>query len=184
MRMIGEMRRLICLLTAAVFVAAPLATAGAAMGEQHREHSAPRGEGRGEPGRWMGGGRGAPAPQPYRGGGEFRGEGRLDPRADPRFDPRGDPRFDPRGDPRYEYRGEQRVDPRYDPRGYAPAPNAYGAPPRRGGYLAPDSDRGPVQDYARQHLRPPPRGYEWVRTPSGMALVSQSTHQVFDVVPY
>jgi Ni/Co efflux regulator RcnB len=41
-----------------------------------------------------------------------------------------------------------------------------------------------IQDPGRYRLRPPPRGYDWVRTPAGMALVSRSTGQVFDVVPY
>lgn len=95
-----------------------------------------------------------------------------------------DPRNDPRADPRYDYRSEQQMDPRYDPRGYGPAPYAYSSAPRRGGYLGPNAETGEIQDYGRNHLRPPPRGYMWVRTPRGMALVSQSTRQVFDVVPY
>jgi Ni/Co efflux regulator RcnB len=76
------------------------------------------------------------------------------------------------------------MDPRYDPRSYAPPPYAYSAAPRRGGYLGPNAETGAIQDYSRNHLRPPPRGYMWVRTARGMALISQSTHQVFDVVPY
>ena len=61
-----------------------------------------------------------------------------------------------------------------------PAP--YAASPRRGGYL---SQGGPViEDPGRYRLRPPPPGYDWVRTPGGMALVSRATGQVFDVVPY
>ena len=177
MRMIGEMRRLTSLLAAALLVAGPLATTSGAMaggrhegrGEQRSQQQAPRGGNRaGENGRWGGGaGRGGPPPQVYRGGGEYRGGGRSG-------------QVDPRG----EYRGEQRVDPRYDPRANSPPPNAYGGAPRRGGYLGPNSDGGPIQDYAAHRLRPPPRGYEWVRTPGGMALVSQSTRQVFDVVPY
>jgi Ni/Co efflux regulator RcnB len=171
--MIGEMRRLISYLTAAVLVAGPLAAAGGAMAKEHRN------EGRGPPAR-MEERRGGPMregpPGGYRGGGpEYRGGGAYE-----RVDPRGDPR----GDPRYDYRSEQRADPRYDPRGYGPPPSAYGAAPRRGGYLGPGAGGDVIQDYGRNRLRPPPRGYEWVRTPGGMALVSQSTHQVFDVVPY
>jgi Ni/Co efflux regulator RcnB len=177
--MVGEMRRLMSLLAAAALVAGPLATAGSATGKEHHdgggrpEQRGGRGEGRGEDGgRWMGGGRGMPAPQPYRGG-EYRGGGydRADPRMAPRTDPRG-------------YRGEPTFDPRYDPRGYGPPPGAYGAAPRRGGYLGPGSGGQVIQDYERFRLRAPPRGYEWVHTPGGMALVSQATGQVFDVVPY
>ena len=40
------------------------------------------------------------------------------------------------------------------------------------------------QDPGRLHLRPAPRGYEWMQTPSGMALVQQGTGRVYDVVPY
>ena len=41
-----------------------------------------------------------------------------------------------------------------------------------------------IQDPGRYRLRAPPRGYMWVRTPNGMAMVSQSTGQIFDMVPY
>ena len=43
-----------------------------------------------------------------------------------------------------------------------------------------------INDYDRYRLRPPPPGYDWVQSPQGRsaALVSRSTHQVFDVVPY
>ena len=175
------MPRLISLLAAVALVAAPLATAGAAMARD--PHDGHRGQGGGhEGGRWNGGGRGGPAPQAYRGGGD-RGGGRYE-RADPRNDPRGEPRGEFRGEPRGEYRAEPRMDPRYDPRAYGPPPSAYSAAPRRGGYLGPGSGREVIQDYGRFRLRPPPRGYEWVRTPGGMALVSQGTGQVFDVVPY
>ncbi|MFI4966746.1 MAG: RcnB family protein [Caulobacterales bacterium] len=175
------MRRLISLLAAVALVAAPLATAGAAMADPHGDHrghgegqgGGDRGDrgrgGRGDGGGWNGGGRGAPSPQAYRGGGESRGGGGG--------------RYE-RGDPGAEYGYERRMDPRYDPRAYAPPPNAYRAAPRRGGYLGPGSGGTVIQDYSRFRLRPPPRGYEWVRTPSGMAMVSTMTGQVFDVVPY
>lgn len=165
------MRRLISLFAAVALVAGPLAMAGSAVAKE--EHSNDRREqpaGRGGE-RRVAPNRQAPAAQPYRFQ-ENRGGGNYDPRSDPRVDPRS------------EYRSEQQVDPRYDPRGNGPPPSAYSAAPRRGGYLGP-SARGPViQDYNRNRLRPPPRGYEWVQTPRGMALVSQSTGQVFDVVPY
>jgi Ni/Co efflux regulator RcnB len=82
--------------------------------------------------------------------------------------------------------GAYGADPRYDPRAYAaPPPSAYYGEPRRGGYMpAPAYGGGVIQDYGRYRLRPPPPGYDWVRTPRGAALVSRSTHQVFDMVPY
>ena len=54
---------------------------------------------------------------------------------------------------------------------------------RRGGYL-PDSFRGGViEDYQRFRLRPPPRGYAWVRVNGGFALVSVGDGRIFDVIP-
>ena len=162
------MRRLILLLAAATLVAGPLATAGDALGKDRREAparrepAAPRGEqGRGQQGRQ------AP-PQAWRGG-EYRGA--------PAYEGRGYPQVDPRSDPRYGYR----PDPRYDPRAYAAPPNAAA---RRGGYMPPGARGEVIQDPSRLRLRPPPRGYEWVQTQRGWAMVSQSTGQVFDVVPY
>ncbi len=174
------MRRLIPMLAAIALVAGPLAAAGSAMGKGHREErreqaGPPRGGGEG---RWAGPrlGQGQPpglsrAPgQVYRGE-EYRGgPGGYDPRSYPQA---ADPRMDPRG--------AYRADPRYDPRAYA-APPSYGAA-RRGPYLGPGGGEV-IQDPERLRLRPPPRGYEWVRTPRGWAMVSQSTRQVFDVVPY
>jgi Ni/Co efflux regulator RcnB len=179
--MIGEMRRLISLLAAAL-VAGSLATAGVAMaGDHHGGGGGGHEQGRGQEGpRWNGGGgRGAPAPQPYRGGGEYRGGDRGGGRVE---------HMDPRGDPRSYSRGEYRAappayDPRYYSRGYGPPPSAYSPAPRRGGYLGPQSGGEVIQDYGRFRLRAPPRGYAWVHTPGGMALVSQATGQVFDVVP-
>ncbi|HEX2818340.1 MAG TPA: RcnB family protein [Phenylobacterium sp.] len=166
------MRRLISALAAVVLVAAPLATAGGAMAKDHRD------ERREQPAARGGGARQQQA-QPYRGGAqEPRGGERIE-RADPRNDPRSDPRNDPRYDPRNGYQAE-RVDPRYDPR-YSQPPSGYQNAPRRGGYLP---QGGPViQDPGRYRLRPPPRGYDWVRTPGGMALVQQGTGRVYDVVP-
>jgi Ni/Co efflux regulator RcnB len=176
------MRRLISALTAVLLVAAPLATAGGAMGKDHREQRGGGeqrgGEQRGGRGQEM---RGPPMGGFFRGGDEYRGGGRFE-RVDPRGDPRNDPRNDQRFDPRGGYRGE-RVDPRYDPRAYGPPPGAYQAAPRRGGYLGPGSGGPVIQDPGRYRLRPPPRGYEWVQTPGGMALVQQGTGRVYDVVP-
>jgi Ni/Co efflux regulator RcnB len=169
------MRRLISALTAVLLVAAPLATAGGAMAKDHHDQRG-GGEQRGGRGQEM---RGGPM-QIFRGGGQEDrggGGGRFE-RVDPRGDPRNDPRFEPRGG----YRGE-RVDPRYDPRAYGPPPGAYQAAPRRGGYLEPGSGGSVIQDPGRYRLRPPPRGYEWVQTPGGMALVQQGTGRVYDIVP-
>ncbi len=185
MRKIGPMRRLSALAAALAIAAGPLAAGGQAWAKDH--HDGGRGEQRGGDnrgggdGRWSGGGRGGPPGWAGRGG---DGPGRWEPRADPRGDPRGDLRGDPRGDPRaYEGRGYESRGAPYDGRGYAPSPppQAY-APPRRGGYLGPQGG-APIEDPGRYRLREAPRGYQWMRVPGGMALVSQATGQVFDVVP-
>ncbi|MFL5296284.1 MAG: RcnB family protein [Phenylobacterium sp.] len=175
------MRRLLALAAALAIAASPLAVGGQAMAKDHHDE----GGGRGGEGRWSGG-----APGGWRGGGEGRGppEGRGpggghwerggEPPGGGRWDrgergDRGEPRYEPRYDPRYE---------RSEPRGYGPPPQAY-APPRRGGYLGPQGG-APIEDPSRYRLRSAPRGYQWMRVPGGMALVSQATGQVFDVVPY
>jgi len=176
------MRRLISVLAAAAIVAAPLATAGVAMAKDHNGGGRPeqRGHGPGEGRGWRGGGedRRGGFPGGYPGGfrgGEDRGGGD---RGGGRWERQG-PRSEPRYEPRYE-----RADPRYGgPRAYGPPSGAYEAAPRRGGYLGRGGGEV-IQDPGRFRLRAPPRGYEWVRTAGGMALVSQATGQVFDVVPY
>jgi Ni/Co efflux regulator RcnB len=149
---------------------------------ERREQQGGRGQGRGESrgeqrggeprgdqggGRWNGGGRGQMAPQVYRGQPEYRGGGNE------RY-------ADPRGDPRYESRGEYRAEPRADPR-YSD-PRAYGSAPRRGGFLGGQGGQV-IENPGQYRLRAPPRGYDWVRTPGGMALVQQGTGRVYDVVP-
>jgi Ni/Co efflux regulator RcnB len=164
------------------------------------------GAGRQALGRIFGGGREAARPQEYRPQ-EYRAPSR--PPQDYRqpeyrqAEPRGQQEYRPeayRGeaaDPRYGYRSGGQAypgpayqgqayaaprDPRYDPRVYAPPPSAYSTAPRRGGYMG---EGAPVVgDYAARRLRAPPPGYDWMQTPRGYALVSRSTHQVFDVVPY
>jgi Ni/Co efflux regulator RcnB len=187
--MIGEMRRLISVLAAAALVATPLATAGVAMakdhdggGGEHGRGDEGRGErhGRGDEGRGPGGGRGAP--MPWRGG-EDRGGGREYRGDEGRGGYPGGGRWD-RPDPRYEPRYDRRAEPRYDPRAYGPPPGAYAPAPHRGGYLPPQAGGSVIQDYGRFRLRAPPRGYAWMRTGGGYALVSTATGQVFDVVPY
>jgi len=164
------MRRLISVLAAAAIVAAPLATAGAAMAKDHNGGGRPeqRGHGPGGGRGWHGGGGGDRRdgyPGGQRGGEDRGGGGRWE-----------------RQEPRYERRDE-RADPRYGGRAYGPPPGAYEGAPRRGGYLGRGGGEV-IQDPGRFRLRAPPRGYEWVRTAGGMALVSQATGQVFDVVPY
>lgn len=65
----------------------------------------------------------------------------------------------------------------------APPPRMLRAPsPRRGGYL-PDSYRGAVvDDYRAYRLRPPPRGFSWVRVGAGFALVDMSDGRIYDMV--
>ena len=67
------------------------------------------------------------------------------------------------------------------PEAYGPMPGDYA--PRRGGYLPPQARGGVVQDYGRYRLRPPPRGYAWVRSGRAMMLMDMNTGQVFDVIP-
>lgn len=56
------------------------------------------------------------------------------------------------------------------------------ASPQRGTYL-PDAARGDfIEDAERYRLRPPPRGFAWVRTADGFALVSLADGRVYDVV--
>lgn len=74
--------------------------------------------------------------------------------------------------------------PRDNARRAAPPGNARGfAPPQaRRGFL-PDGYRdGVVTDYPRYRLRPPPRGYAWVRVGDGFALVSLDDGRVYDMV--
>jgi Ni/Co efflux regulator RcnB len=74
--------------------------------------------------------------------------------------------------------------PRDDPRDRAaPPPRMLRAPQaRRGGYL-PDSYRGGVvDDYRAYRLRPPPRGFAWIRTGSGFALVDMADGRIYDMV--
>lgn len=110
--------------------------------------------------------------------GERRGGGRPD------HEQRGDRGPNRGGD---EYRGDRRGGPKREPQDYGPPPGVrvpYTPPMRRGGYIPPDYDGGVIADPGRYRLRPPPRGYVWVRAGDGYALVSTATGQVFDVVPY
>jgi Ni/Co efflux regulator RcnB len=178
LRNIGEMKRLIPIFAAVIALAGPLAAGGEAAAKDHQgggrgAHSSERGQRGGDRGgSYRGGGeRGAYE----RRGGEDRG-GRSYER--PVYQGRGGPPAgyrEGRGEP---YRGERRG---YDDdagpsRSYAP-PRA-----RRGGYMPPQA-APPVQNPGRYRLRPPPRGYSWVRTANGYAMVGEDG-RVFDVVPY
>jgi Ni/Co efflux regulator RcnB len=141
---------------------------GRGRGDEGRGHG---GESRGRGGEDRGGGR------EYRGGGGYPGSGY------PGGSYPGGGRWD-RPEPRYEPNYERRAEPRYDPRSYGPPAGAYTPAPHRGGFLPPQAGGSVIQDYGRFRLRAPPRGYAWVRTGGGYALVSTATGQVFDVVPY
>ena len=104
------------------------------------------------------------------------------PRAEPRGPSRGRDDERPRGPPRgrQDDDGPRR---RYEDRPYPPNSLRQDAP-RRGGYLREDRAPAFVEDYSRYRLRPPPRGYAWVRTGQGYALVGLQDGRVYDVAPY
>jgi Ni/Co efflux regulator RcnB len=172
------MKRLILTLLAVAAVAGPLAVVSAAVakdkGDQaQRRDNGNRGGDRGGPSRGRGGegwrednrGRGGEGRGGERQGRERQGGERW-----------GDER-------RGRDRGEERAPPRsaYGPPpgyGYAP-PRAYGL--RRGGYMPPQVQGGVVQDYGRFRLRPPPRGYDWVRVGDDFLLVAPDG-QIFDMI--
>jgi Ni/Co efflux regulator RcnB len=52
---------------------------------------------------------------------------------------------------------------------------------RRGGYLPPQAPGYVVEDYGRYRLRPPPRGYDWVRVGDDFVLVAPDG-QIFDMI--
>jgi Ni/Co efflux regulator RcnB len=155
-------------LFAIVATAASLA-GGGALARDHHDGGDPRGHG-GERG-------GAP---PWARGGE-RGGGERGGGAPPWS------RGVERGGGRWERPPAEAYGP--PPGYYAPRnqpPPGYYAPrgqPRRGGYLPPEARGGVVQDYGRYRLRPPPRGYAWVRSGHAMMLMDMDTGQVFDVIP-
>jgi Ni/Co efflux regulator RcnB len=69
---------------------------------------------------------------------------------------------------------------------YAPPPGAYtprhGYGMRRGGYLPPGVGGAYVPDPGRYRLRPPPRGYTWVRVGNAFLLMNMATGQIFDMI--
>ena len=53
---------------------------------------------------------------------------------------------------------------------------------RRGAYLPDDYRNDVVYDYGRYRLRPPPRGYHWVRVNQDYLLVAIATGLIFDII--
>jgi Ni/Co efflux regulator RcnB len=173
------MKRLILSLLAVAAVAGPLPLGSAAVAKDKPDHQAQRGDygnrggDRGGPSRGRGGegwrennrGRGAERGGGERGASERGGGERRD--------------YERRGGDRGEWRAPPRSD--YGPPpgyGYAP-PRAYGL--RRGGYMPPQVQGGVVEDYGRFRLRPPPRGYDWVRVGDDFLLVAPDG-QIFDMI--
>jgi Ni/Co efflux regulator RcnB len=152
------MKRLIPICAAVVALAGPLALGGVAVAKDQQ------GGDRGERGGERGGDRGGRGGDQGGRGGEDRGD-------------RGGPPPGWREDRGGSDRGDRRA---YESEG---PPPSYAPRARRGGYMPPQAG-GAIPDYGRYRLRPPPRGFVWVRTGNGYAMVSQDTGRVFDVVPY
>lgn len=64
------------------------------------------------------------------------------------------------------------------------APDERPGGPRRGGFMLEPPRGAYVDDYPRYRLRPPPRGFAWVRTGDGYALMNLADGRIFDVTPY
>lgn len=62
--------------------------------------------------------------------------------------------------------------------GYRPGYNAW----RRGAYLPNYYNSYVVNDYYRYRLRPPPRGYHWVRANDDYLLVAIASGLIFDII--
>lgn len=153
------MKRLLVTLIAAATVAAPLAGSQAYAKD----------------GRGHGGGNGRWEQQQARGPAQGRqGDGRGAWRAEERGPSRGPPARVYREAPPEEGRNY-----------YGPPPGAYAAPRNygvgRGRYLPPEAAGPVVQDYGRYRLRPPPRGFAWVRVGDAFALVGPDG-QIFDMI--
>jgi len=166
------MNRRIPIIAALAVLAGPLALGGAATAKDHQ--GGDRGGDHGD----RGGDRG------YRGGDRGGYERRDGDRGGDRggYERRGGYDDRGRGGPPPGWR-EDRGGPDRGRRAYEyEPPPQYVPSPRRGGYMPPQAG-GPLPDYGRYRLRPPPRGFVWVRTGNGFAMVSTETGQVFDVVP-
>ncbi len=68
----------------------------------------------------------------------------------------------------------------YVPPGYHLAPNGGWNGWHRGGYY--HGPRNVVRDYGRYHLRPPPRGYEWVQANGQFVLLAVTTGVIADIL--
>jgi len=61
---------------------------------------------------------------------------------------------------------------------YAPGYRAWSS----GQYLAPYYRNGFIRDYSGYRLRPPPRGFAWVRAGDSLILINIRTGLIMDVV--
>jgi Ni/Co efflux regulator RcnB len=168
LRKTGEMKRLIPIFAALTVLAGPLALGGEAWAKDGGQRGERGGDRGGERGGERGRDHGDRGNQRDRGGDERRGGG--------------DGQYRNRGGPPPGWREGRGDYERGDRRGYEPEDRGYAPSPRRGGYMPPQAG-GAIPDYGRYRLRPPPRGFVWVRTGNGYAMVSQETGRVYDVVP-
>lgn len=164
-------RRFIALV-AAMALAWPMAAQAQAWGAHGRGGDAPSGRGGyGERG-YGGGERG------YGGFGGERGFGDGRGRPGPAWrQPQGDRGPGPGAPPPPAGR---RGGPGYGGPGYGGAGRRGWA---RGEYMPPQARGQMVQDFARYHLRRPPRGYFWYRSGDNFVLTSAATGVVFEVIP-
>ncbi len=114
--------------------------------------------------------------------------------ADPSHRDRDGSRWEQQREGRDERRDERRDDRdrfAHPPRAFAP-PMAYGYDSyrhdhgrrhwQRGQYMSPYVRTYVVYDYGRYRLRPPPRGFVWVRADNDYLLVAAATGVIFDVI--
>ena len=160
------MKRLMLITAALAALATTLPVGDLAMAKDHGGGPPHGDRGRGPPDRGRGG---PPERGPDRRGDERRYNDRRG----------GDERQFERG--RRDLRQEDRRDD--GRRRYEEGPYPDARPARRGGYLPDNYRGGTVDDYQRYRLRPPPRGYAWVRVNGGYALVSVEDGRIFDVIP-
>ncbi len=109
-------------------------------------------------------------------------DGRRDGRRGDRRDDRDGRRWDRGQHNGYTYQGRWY---------YGPPPQAYYGRPgfrpgyqawQRGGYLPREYRSYVVYDYGRYRLRPPPRGYQWVRVNDDFILEALATGLIADVL--
>ncbi len=118
--------------------------------------------------------------------------------ADPDHRDRDGSRWEQQREGRDERQDERRDERRDDRDRFAPPPRAF-APPmtygydsyrhdhgrrhwQRGQYMSPYGRTYVVYDYGRYRLRPPPRGFVWVRADNDYLLVAAATGVIFDVI--